>query len=166
MDADIMQWVDQATPYLTAAVGAYGAAVLTRVEADAADATVSLGRRILQAVWSRQDESGRSALEEAVAGAAAEPDDPDTAAVLRRQLKRALREDPDLRAELTAILRTAATTSTGVSAGHHSPVVSHSRIGGDNIQVGQVGGSVTIGPASPASPTSSASPASRVRRER
>lgn len=56
MDAEIVQL---AGPYLTAAAGAYGAAVLTRVEDVAADATVSVGRRILQTVWRRRNEAGR-----------------------------------------------------------------------------------------------------------
>jgi hypothetical protein len=36
------------TPYVSAAVGAYGGAVLAKVRDDAADATVGLGRRLLQ----------------------------------------------------------------------------------------------------------------------
>ena len=38
----------QVMPYVTAAAGVYGAAVLSKVEDEAADATVSLGRRVLQ----------------------------------------------------------------------------------------------------------------------
>ncbi|WP_330308117.1 MULTISPECIES: hypothetical protein [unclassified Streptomyces] len=147
VDAEIVQLLEQAGPYLTAAVGAYGAAVLTRAEDTAAEATVTLGRRILRAVWSRRDEPGRAALEQAVAEAADEPDDLDAAAMLRRQLKQALREDAELRTELAEMLRTAATTVGGVWAGDHSPAVSHSRIGGDNIQIGHAGGDVRIGPA-------------------
>ncbi|MFE7772604.1 hypothetical protein ACFU5O_01615 [Streptomyces sp. NPDC057445] len=104
VDAETGQLVEQAAPYLTAAAGAYGVAVLTRAESAAADATVNLGRRILQAVWRRRDEAGRAALEAAVAEVAEEPQDPDTAAVLRRHLKRALRDDPELRAELAVLL--------------------------------------------------------------
>lgn len=140
-----MQWVEQAGPCLTSAVGAYGAAVLTRAEDAAADATVSLGRRILQAVWRRGDASGRAALEQAVAEAAEEPDDLDVAAALRLQLRRALRNDAELCAELAVMLETAATTATDVRAGDHSPVVSHSRIGGDNVQIGRAVGDVRIG---------------------
>lgn len=40
----------------------------------------------------------------AVADAAAEPDDEDASAALRQQMKRALREDEELRCELAALL--------------------------------------------------------------
>lgn len=141
-DTEIVQWAGQAGPYLAAAVGAYGTAVLTRAEDTAADATVALGRRILNAVWRRQDESGRAELEEAVADAADRPDDADASAVLRQQLERALREDVELRNDLAAVLR--AIAEPGAGAGDHSPSVSHSRIGGDNIQIGQASGDVRI----------------------
>ncbi|MFE6919145.1 hypothetical protein [Streptomyces rubiginosohelvolus] len=142
MDAEIMQWVDQAGPYVAAAVGAYGTAVLTRAEGTAVDGTVALGRRILQALWRRQNASGRTELEQAVADAADRPDDADATAGLRHQLERALREDVELRGELATLLGAA---MPGVRTGDHSPSVSHSDIGGDNIQIGQAGGAVRIG---------------------
>ncbi|MFC1416293.1 hypothetical protein [Streptacidiphilus cavernicola] len=144
-DTEIMQLVQEAGPYLTAAVGAYGASVLTRTEDAAADATVTLGRRILQALWHRQDRTGRAALEQAVTSAADDPGDATAAtAVLLPQLVHALHEDDALRAELVTILQPQATGATGVRAGNHSPVVSHSRIGGDNIQIGQASRDVRI----------------------
>jgi hypothetical protein len=45
-----------ATPYVTAAMGAYGTAVLAKVRDDAADATVGVGRRLLQRVFGLQAE--------------------------------------------------------------------------------------------------------------
>ncbi|MFJ9466869.1 hypothetical protein [Streptomyces caniferus] len=144
VDAEIAQWVEQAEPFVTAALGAYGAGVLTRAEDAAADATVTLGRRILQTVWRRRDEPGRVALEQAVANAAAEPDAPKAAGLLDRQFVEALREDAELRSQLASMVQAAATTVTGVQAGDHSPAVSRSRIGGDNIQIGHVGGDVRI----------------------
>ncbi|WP_055717518.1 FxSxx-COOH system tetratricopeptide repeat protein [Streptomyces torulosus] len=103
-DADIGDWVTGAGPCLSAAIGVYGEAVLTRAEGDVRDSTVDLGRRILRTVWRRGDESGRRALVQAVAEAAEEPENPDAAGALRQLLKRALRADAELRAELAAVL--------------------------------------------------------------
>jgi hypothetical protein len=44
------------TPYVSAAVGAYGGAVLAKVQDEAADATVSLGRRLLRKIFGSRDE--------------------------------------------------------------------------------------------------------------
>jgi hypothetical protein len=54
MDTDIVQFMEQAGPYMTAAISAYGVAVLNRAEDAAADATANLGRRMLHAVWRRR----------------------------------------------------------------------------------------------------------------
>ena len=104
MDAEIVQLAELAGPYLTAAAGAYGAAVLKRTEDAAADATVNVGRRILQAVWRHRDEAGQAALEAAVTDVGDDPQDGDAAATLRQYIKRALRDDAELRAELAALL--------------------------------------------------------------
>ncbi|MFI1764023.1 hypothetical protein ACH41H_18505 [Streptomyces sp. NPDC020800] len=106
MDAEIVQLAEMAGPYLTAAAGAYGAAVLSRAEDAAADATVNVGRRILQAVWRRRDEAGQAALEAAVTDVGDDPEDSDAAATLRQQIKRALRDDAELRVQLAALLPT------------------------------------------------------------
>ncbi|MFG2818636.1 hypothetical protein ACGFX4_04315 [Kitasatospora sp. NPDC048365] len=104
MSAEIVQLVEQAGPYLTAAASAYGGAVLARAEDAAVDATANVGRRILQAVWHRRAEPEQAALEAAVLDVAEDAEDADAAAVLRQQLKRALREDAGLRAEIAALL--------------------------------------------------------------
>ncbi|MFJ8438568.1 hypothetical protein [Kitasatospora griseola] len=111
MSAEIVQLVEQAGPYVASAVGAYGTAVLTRAEDAAVDATANLGRRILQAVLRRRPEQAAE-LAGAVDDAAADPDDADAAAALRQQLKRALREDAELRAELAGLLPTGSITIT------------------------------------------------------
>ncbi|MER6531956.1 hypothetical protein [Streptomyces sp. NPDC001508] len=116
VSGEIVQWVQQAGPAVTAAVGAYGAAVLTRTQDPAADATVSLGQRILQAVWRRGNEAGRAELERVVDEAADEQDDSYTAAVLGRLLKRALQDDPELRDELTALLPAPAAGTVNITA--------------------------------------------------
>ncbi|MEU2552243.1 hypothetical protein ABZ589_11155 [Streptomyces sp. NPDC013313] len=123
-----MQLVEQAGPYLTAAVGAYGAAVLTRAQDAAADATVGLGQRILQSLWRRGNEAGRAELERVVDEAADEQDDAYSAAVLSRLLRRALRDDPGLQEELSALLPApAAGTVTITASGERSIAAQHIR---------------------------------------
>ncbi|MEU8563908.1 hypothetical protein AB0C45_20790 [Streptomyces cyaneofuscatus] len=128
MSAEIVQLVEQASPYLTAAVGAYGAAVLTRAEDAAADATVTLGQRILGAVWRRRDEEGQAELERVVDEAADEQDESYTLAVLGRLLRRALQDDAELRAELSALLPTPGAGSITITAsGERSIAAQHIR---------------------------------------
>ncbi|MFE3824249.1 hypothetical protein [Streptomyces sp. NPDC059092] len=104
MEAEIVQFLEQAGPYLSAALGAYGAGVLARAEDAAVEATANAGRSILHAVWRRRSPAGRQELEAAVREAAEEPEGTDAAAALRQQIKRTLRENPQLLAELAAQL--------------------------------------------------------------
>jgi hypothetical protein len=104
VSAEVAQLVELAGPNLTAAVGAYGVAVLPRAENTAVDATANMGRRILEAVWRRRNDQGRAELEAAVQDAADGPADTDAAAAVRQQIKRALREDAELLAELARLL--------------------------------------------------------------
>ncbi|MEU2353672.1 hypothetical protein ABZ599_12015 [Streptomyces misionensis] len=120
MSAEIVQLVDQAGPYLSTAVGAYGAAVFSRAESAAVDATANLGRRMLQAVWRRRDARGRAELEAAVVDAAEAPEDADAAAAVRQQVKRALREDAELLAELARMLPASGETVNVTASGERS----------------------------------------------
>ncbi|MER5211265.1 hypothetical protein ABT063_11955 [Streptomyces sp. NPDC002838] len=126
MSAEIAQLAEQAGPAVTAAVGAYGAAVLTRAQDAAAEATVGLGQRILQLVWRRRDEAGRTELEQVVGEAADEQDDTYSTAVLGRLLRHALQDDPGLREEVSALLPApAAGTVTITAAGERSIAAQH-----------------------------------------
>ncbi|MEU2024137.1 hypothetical protein ABZ565_18555 [Streptomyces sp. NPDC016469] len=126
VSAEIAQWVQQAGPAVTAAVSAYGTAVLTRAQDAAADATVGLGQRILQVVWRRGDETGRAELERVVDEAVDEQDDVFTTAVLGRLLKRTLLADHELREELAALLPVlAAGTLTVTASGERSIAAQH-----------------------------------------
>jgi hypothetical protein len=100
-DVDLL--VGQSLPAMAAAVGTYGAGVLTRVEDGAADATVRLGQRLLARVLSRAGDR-RARVEAAVADLAAAGDDPDGTAALRFQLRRALAADPELAGQVAAEL--------------------------------------------------------------
>ncbi|MER6093423.1 hypothetical protein [Streptomyces bluensis] len=129
MSAEIVQFAGQLSPYLTAALGAYGAGVLTRTENAAVDATANVGHRILQAVWRRRDEQGRAGLEAAVQDAAEEPDDEDAAAALRQQVKRALRGDAELLRELTEMLPAAFSAGVTVTASGDRSIAAGGNIG-------------------------------------
>ena len=124
-------------PYVGAVVAAYGTAVWEKVRDQgterAADATVSLGRRILARVLNRPHSGD---LVSAVQTLAEEPTDPDYVAGVRGQLKRLLRTDDELRAEVAELLADAGVTvvasgDRAVAAQHISGVVST----GDNATI-------------------------------
>jgi hypothetical protein len=92
-----------------------------------ADATVTLGRRLLRRLFA----SSRSAqIEASVVELAARPDDEASADVVRAQVRRALTEDADLAATLVRMLADAGaiggdrsvtvTGSQGVQVGDHN----------------------------------------------
>ncbi|MGG7569755.1 hypothetical protein [Streptomyces sirii] len=120
MSTEIVQLVEQAAPYLSSAVSAYGAAALTRAENAAVESTANLGRRILQVVWRRRNQQGQAQLEAAVQDAADAPDDEDAAAALRQQIKRALRDDVELLSELARMLPASGETVTVTASGERS----------------------------------------------
>ena len=130
---EIDMLVGQVVPAIGAAVGAYGAGVLTRVEENAADATVSLGQRVLTRLL--RQAARRAPLEEAVTDLAANGQDPDTLAALRLQVRKILAAHPELVPELAGMLPPAPQTT---ASGHRSVA-----IGGNNI------GPVTTGDHSP-----------------
>lgn len=126
---DIAAIASQVMPYITAAIGAYGAAVWTKAQDAVADETVSLGRRLLQRIARR--EQSRPQLEAAVADVAEARGDEDFIAALRGQIKKALAADPELAGDVVAMLNEAP-----VIAGPGSQVISGSHISGDAIQIG------------------------------
>ncbi|MET9412442.1 hypothetical protein ABZX90_43100 [Streptomyces sp. NPDC002935] len=142
MSTEIVELVEEATPYLSAALTTYGVAVLGRAE-DAAvgaavEGTAGLGRRILHLVWRRRNEEGRTALESAVQTAAEEPDDTDAAGALRHQLKRALREDAELVRELVKLLPASGGVTVNVSGTR--------AIGAQHVGIATSGDNTTIHP--------------------
>ncbi|MEU2425337.1 hypothetical protein ABZ619_30705 [Streptomyces sp. NPDC007851] len=130
MSTEIVELVEQVTPYVSTAVTAYGAAVLSRAEeaavGSAVEGTAGLGRRILQLLWRRREEGERAELERVVGEAADEQDDTYSAAVLGRLLRRALEDDPGLREELSAILPAPAAGPVTITAsGERSIAAQH-----------------------------------------
>lgn len=112
-------------PYVTAAAAVYGGAVAQKASDAGADATVSLGRRILHRLF----QSGRAEqVRAAVADVADQPGDEDSIAVLQAQLRKALAQDPELAQELSTMVRGAGGTHYHVS---HSQGV---QLGSGNTQ--------------------------------
>lgn len=107
--SEVATLVTQATPYVTAAVGAYGGAVLAKVRDDAADATVGVGRRLLQRVfgWKKEGE----ALPAPLAAVVADLGDSDALGMLRYAIRCALEADAAMLAEVTQILTDAASAT-------------------------------------------------------
>ena len=110
--------VTDATPYLTAALTAYGTAVLTKVRDDAADATVGVGRRLLQRVFGHRDDG--ELLPALLSEAVDAPDDADALGALRLAIRRELEADAKMLADFCAILAAGQTTV-------HSPTIHSGR---------------------------------------
>jgi hypothetical protein len=132
--ADVTGIISDAWPFVSAAIAGYGAAVLKVSEDSAADATVSVGRRILQRVF------GRGQAPDAVADLAADPDDADLQAVLRVVLRKLLAENGQLAAQVRDMVVHGSSASRDVSN-----VVSNSTVQGPIIQAGAITGDVTLG---------------------
>ncbi|GAA3110089.1 hypothetical protein [Streptosporangium carneum] len=105
MSGDLAALAGEVSPYVTAAVGAYGAAVLTRAQQDAADATVGWGRRILQRIFGV--DPAEDEVPPAVAELAEDPDDADLQAALRVRIRRMLAADPRLAADVAEMVEAA-----------------------------------------------------------
>ncbi|WP_158718202.1 hypothetical protein [Streptomyces albus] len=99
---DIETLLGQAVPAVGAAVSAYGAAVLTRAEDEAASATVRLGQQLLDRLLHRSEQP--EALETAVMDVAETDGDPDALAALRLRMRQALAASSELAAEVAALL--------------------------------------------------------------
>jgi hypothetical protein len=106
---EIAALVTDATPYLMAAAGAYGTAVLVKARDQAADATVSLGRRLLQRVFgqTKPDEP----LPVSLAAFIAAPGDPDVLGALRLAIRHSLEADTAMLAEFRQLLAGASVTT-------------------------------------------------------
>lgn len=100
MDIEVL--ASQVGPLVSAAVAAYGTAALTKAEDAAATETVKLGQRLLSRLLKRK--SAAPGISGAVTDLAGALKDPDFQAALRAQIKKALRQDPDLAEELTELL--------------------------------------------------------------
>ena len=127
---DVAAVVNDAWPFISAAVAGYGAAVLRISDEAAAEATVTLGRRILQRVF------GRGMPPQALTDLAADLQDSDLQAALRVTLRKLLAEDSELTAQIRDMLAGTRVVTSNVIRGStvHGPV----------IQVGVITGEVTL----------------------
>jgi hypothetical protein len=99
---DIIQLAHAAAAAIDASVIAYGHAVITKAEDQAADGTVRLGRRILASL--RVRERARPALDNAIRDLARNPGDGDALAALRMQIRNLLASDPELVQQVRSLL--------------------------------------------------------------
>jgi uncharacterized protein YgbK (DUF1537 family) len=99
VDTDVVAAV---VPYVAAAAGAYGTAVLEKVRDQAVDATAGLGRQLLRRIFG---EPLPAPVEAAVVDLAGDPSDPDRVATIRRQIRIALEADPALAADVARMVR-------------------------------------------------------------
>ncbi len=120
MTGDIASMTAEMTPYISAAVSAYGGAVLARARDEAADATVGLGRRLLQKIFGHRNEA--ESLPDPLADLAGDPQDGDALAAVRLAVRKALEADPALAAEVRAMLAGAGGVTQQVHAGRDAYV--------------------------------------------
>lgn len=116
MSGDMAVLAAQVMPYVSSAVGAYGGAVLADIKDEAADATVSLGRRLLQRIFGTQT-SGQN-LPEPLADVVADPGDEDAIAALRLTVRKTLEADTELQHDVKIMLAPA--EGTAAASGEQS----------------------------------------------
>jgi hypothetical protein len=141
MAGDAAVLAAQVMPYLSSAVGAYGGAVLADVRDEAADATVNLGRRLLQRLFGTS--ASGEGLPEPLADVVADQSDEDAMAALRLAVRKALEANAELRHDVTGMIASAhgAVTASGersIAAQSMSGVA----ITGDASRVFNIGGSL------------------------
>jgi hypothetical protein len=105
MPGDVASMATEMTPYVSAAMAAYGGAVLAKVRDDTADPAVILGRRLIQKVFGHHGEHVR--LPTPLADLAANPADRDALAACRLMIREALTADPVLADEIRSMLAAA-----------------------------------------------------------
>ena len=110
MSGEVATLASEVVPYASAAAAAYGGAVLAKVRDDAADATVGLGRRLLQRIFGARGPD--EPLPGPVADVVADPADEDAAAALRLAVRKALAVDPELQGEVGDMLAQAGVSIT------------------------------------------------------
>jgi hypothetical protein len=115
MGGDAAALAAEITPYMSAAVSAYGGAVLARVRDQAADATVGLGHRLLLRIFGSRGTG--EPLPGPLDALAADPGDGDALAALRLAARQALADDPLLQAEVRSMLAGTSGVAQRVRAG-------------------------------------------------
>jgi hypothetical protein len=142
VSGDVLSLAAEMSPYMSAAAAAYGGAVLARARDDAADATVGLGRRLLQRVFGTREDD--EPLPGQLADLASSPADEDALATLRLAIRWAVAIDPVLETDLRAMLAggprvvmRAHGERDVLSSGRDQTVTIHNYSGGAGRPVGQ-----------------------------
>jgi hypothetical protein len=112
VESELAVLIGEVSPYVTAAVRAYGGAVLAKTNDQAADTAVGLGRRILQRIFGTR---GVGDVAESVADLGADPGDPDLQAALRVAMSKLLASDAGLARDLRDMLAGAAAVTVTAS---------------------------------------------------
>ncbi|MFI7438701.1 hypothetical protein [Nonomuraea indica] len=102
MSTDLAALASDLSPYATAAISAYGSAVLTRSQDEAADATVRFGQKILKRIF--RDDSPQKGTPKVVEELAADPGNTDLQAVLRVAIIKELKSNTELAAEVCNLM--------------------------------------------------------------
>src|ERR1700722_13098052 len=122
MPGEVASIAVEMTPYVSAALGACGGAVLAKVRDDAADATVGLWRRLLQRAFGRRIQG--EPLPGALADLAADPDDGMALNAVTYAIRKALEADAAMLAEVRTMLASArgAAVTRAIQAGRDAYV--------------------------------------------
>jgi hypothetical protein len=123
MDGDVASLAAEMMPYMSAAIGAYGAAVLATARDDAADVTVEVGRRLLQKVFGSRRKG--EPLPFQLATSAGTPGDGDALGAVWQAVRQVLAADPALAAEVQVILASAPHVTQQATAGRDARIVSN-----------------------------------------
>ena len=113
---DLATLAGQLMPYVDAAAKAYGSAVLQKMAGGAADTTAGLGKRIFGS------RSGKEELPVPLQDVVAYPADEDAVSALRLAIRKLLDADPQLRADIKAMLPSS-TINRSVAAQQNSGVI-------------------------------------------
>ena len=134
--SELDEVVGQVVPLVGAAVRAYGVGVFSQAQHAAEDATVGLGRRLVQRI--RGGAVRPAVVDSAVEELAEAPGDEDALEVLRLQVRRVLAQDPGLLGEVAGMLGGARTVnvsgSGAVGAGGDVNVSAVGGVAGASIQ--------------------------------
>ncbi|MDA0641350.1 MULTISPECIES: hypothetical protein [Nonomuraea] len=112
MAEDITQLVGDISPYVTAAVAAYGAAVLDKAKDESAEAGVAWGRKMLQRIFGTRDEHDAPAP---VRDLADRPDDADLQMTLHVLIREVMRQDAALIQDIRGFLAVARDSAAPVA---------------------------------------------------
>lgn len=137
MGGDLAGLAAEVTPYVTAAVSAYGGAVLAKTQDEAAEAAVGVGRRLVQRIFGVRAEPAE--LPEVLADVVDDPDDADGVAALRKAIGKALSADAALASEVRGLVAEARAAGVVVTASGERSVATHINTGvivtGDDASV-------------------------------